>query len=332
MNGRCCLWRVWVMLIAVTMSFGLGAKSNNKHRKGGSRAIAGEYIVMLEMPEGATQDEVAALAADVAGTYHIRVDELWSDVTTAFFTHMNDERAAEVSLDPRVRLVEENVEWELSSTIQTNIDPATCDPTSGTCSVVGDNRLWHLDRIDQNLPTPSLTQSYCTTGAGRVVYVVDTGVDKNHQEFAPGGTRVLKGYNASLDGMDADDPCIGFAIPPGDHVEERANYVLELGRSGHGTGVASLVGGRRLGVARNVTIIPVKIARCDRYSARLHRTSTQYVQNETMFVVTPVRYYRALTTGQTGSVSPTWSTTSNVNRRRRYVAVRVIVPCRVFYR
>jgi hypothetical protein len=68
---------------------------------------------------------------------------------------MSSDHADTVSLDSRVKYVEANVEWELSSVFATDVDPKTCDPTLGNCAPVVDNRLWHLDRIDSNTPVPS---------------------------------------------------------------------------------------------------------------------------------------------------------------------------------
>ena len=303
------------IFVAILASPHVEAKNDKKLRRGGARDIAGEYIVTLAIADTASYEDVHLLAGDVAVTYELTIDEVWAYAGAAFFTRMTDERAAVVSNDPRVSFVEANAEWDLSAEIPTNVDPITCDPTSTTCGPVMDNRLWHLDRIDNNTPTPSLSQSYCTTGTGVTVYVVDTGVNKNHQEFGPGGARVLKGFNASQDGMDADDPCVGFASPPGLNAEAWGNYLLELGRGGHGTAVASLVGGRRIGVAKNVTIVPVKVSRCDRYSARMRLNSRAYVQNETMFIVNTMngnrQYYRALDGGISApSEAATWPTTT----------------------
>ena len=75
--------------------------------------------------------------------------------------------------------MEENAQWYLSSTPQqqqTNINPITCDPAVTTCTGAGlvtDNRLWHLDRADQNYADPTNDYSYCTNGTGVTVYVVD---------------------------------------------------------------------------------------------------------------------------------------------------------------
>lgn len=297
------------LILSALTSLPLEAKNDKKHRRAPGREIANEYIVALEVADAATAEEIFALAGDVAAAYELTVDEVWAHAGAAFFTRMSSEHADTVSSDARVKFVETNVEWELSSVIATAVDPKTCDPTVGNCVPVLDNRLWHLDRIDGNTPLPSLSQSYCTTGADQTVYVVDTGVDKNHQEFGPDGARVLKGFNATLDGMDADDPCVGFAAAPGEHLEGKSNYILELTRASHGTAVASLVGGRRIGVAKNVTIIPIKVARCDRYAARLRLASSFYAQNETMFTAVGPRYYRALNSGTTGASEPaSWPT------------------------
>lgn len=148
------------------------------------------------------------------------------------------------------------------------------------------------------------------------VYVFDTGVNKFHNEFAPGGARVQSGFNASGDLMPADDPCVGFALAPtGVYANiESIFYRDELIANGHGTAVASALGGRRVGIAKNVTIVPIKVSRCDFNSARYRISAHFYPQNETMWRTTNGGYsgvvlYRALNGGTTaGTEPPSWPT------------------------
>ncbi|MBX3712531.1 MAG: S8 family serine peptidase [Lysobacter sp.] len=95
---------------------------------------------------------------------------------------------------------------------------------------------WGIDRIDQrNLP---LNQSYTydTTASGVHAYIVDTGVLGTHAQFSG---RMGNGYTAINDGRGTTD-C-----------------------NGHGTHVAGTVGGSTHGVAKGVTIHPVRVLGCD---------------------------------------------------------------------
>ncbi|MCX6411275.1 MAG: S8 family serine peptidase [Actinobacteria bacterium] len=92
-----------------------------------------------------------------------------------------------------------------------------------------------LDRIDQrNLPLNS-TYTYTATGAGVKAYIIDTGILGAHSDF---GGRVLSGYTAISDGNGTTD-C-----------------------NGHGTHVAGTVGGTTYGVAKGVSLVPVRVLSC----------------------------------------------------------------------
>lgn len=92
-----------------------------------------------------------------------------------------------------------------------------------------------LDRIDQlSLPLNN-TYQYEETGAGVRAYVVDTGVRPTHQEITG---RVEPGFSLVNDGLNSAD-C-----------------------NGHGTHVSALLGGTTRGVAKGVTIVPVRVFNC----------------------------------------------------------------------
>ena len=94
---------------------------------------------------------------------------------------------------------------------------------------------WGLDRIDQqNLPLSS-SYSYPSTGAGVTVYVLDSGV-ANHPDF---GGRVTQGFTTFNDGMSGRFDC-----------------------AGHGTHVAGTIGSNTFGVAKAVTIVPIRVMNC----------------------------------------------------------------------
>ncbi len=95
---------------------------------------------------------------------------------------------------------------------------------------------WGIDRTDQrNLPLNS-TYTYNADGSGVHAYIVDTGVNLTHNEFTG---RVGNGYDAVTSGGSASD-C-----------------------NGHGTHVAGTVGGTTYGLAKNVTIHPVRVLDCN---------------------------------------------------------------------
>ena len=94
---------------------------------------------------------------------------------------------------------------------------------------------WGLDRIDQRAGL-STTYEHTATGSGVTAYVLDTGVLPSHAELV--GRVAAPGFSAIADGLGTGD-C-----------------------NGHGTHVAGTIGGTVYGVAKGVTIVPVRVLDC----------------------------------------------------------------------
>lgn len=105
---------------------------------------------------------------------------------------------------------------------------------------------WGLDRIDQRDSLPAsvnnYSYSYRHTANNVNVFVIDSGIRASHVEFlnpAGSASRVTPGVSFVPDNQGSND-C-----------------------HGHGTHVAGTVGGRTAGVAKDVTLIPVRVLDCD---------------------------------------------------------------------
>jgi serine protease len=96
---------------------------------------------------------------------------------------------------------------------------------------------WGLDRIDQALRPLDGSYSYARAGAGVKAYIFDTGIRSSHVDLAG---RVAAGWYDPVFAAKGTEDC-----------------------NGHGTHVAGTVGGTTHGVAKSVTLVPVRVLDCN---------------------------------------------------------------------
>jgi hypothetical protein len=206
-------------------------------RKSG-KAVPGQYIVALEDRDGSNAAEHATALANAYGG---RILAVYDAVLSGFAIELPEAAAQALARNPKVRFVEENAVVRISN--------GQTSTTYQNTSFSADWQwgLWHLDRTDQRqLWDRGLDGKfgYCATGQDVVAYIVDTGIRADHAEF---GGRVMQGVDFSDAPGTATDPCNSGRTIDG----------------GHGTAVASLLGGGNLGVAKGIDLVPVRVLNCE---------------------------------------------------------------------
>ena len=144
-----------------------------------------------------------------------------------------------------------------------NVEDVELDQLAYT-SAIQPNATWGLDRIDQvSLPLDT-NYNYTSTGVNVDAYVIDTGIRTTHSEYVG---RVKDGYSSITDENSFSD-C-----------------------NGHGSHVSGTIGGSTYGVAKSVSLIPVRVLGCDgigaisgiisgiNWAITNHQSSTKAVAN-----------------------------------------------------
>jgi subtilisin family serine protease len=152
----------------------------------------------------------------------MKVERTLSKAFKGVIGEFSASEVSEIKRNPRVLYVEKDGKVQTTAFYST---PVTVNPVPS----------WGLDRVNQrNLPLDN-RYSFQYDGQGVKAYVVDTGINSTHAQFAG---RVLPGNSQIADGRGTED-C-----------------------NGHGTHVAGTIGGSTVGIARNISIVPVRVLDC----------------------------------------------------------------------
>jgi len=189
------------------------------------------YIVVLQ--DGVT-DDIDVLKSDFVEMHGAKSVYVWKHALKGFTFEMNAQQAAMVSRDPRVKIVEED----------------------GLVNIAGAAPGWNTDRIDTRM-SPRLDGIYdnCSTGLNVRAYVVDTGIWKDHDEFS----NLVGGVSRVAQGWDYQQARYGGA---NQSVNPPCGTDTSSYNGSHGTAVASILGGRTMGAAPEVTLVSVRVGDC----------------------------------------------------------------------
>jgi subtilisin family serine protease len=200
-------------------------------RGSSARSVTGEYIVVLKDSSAmraaglGSPDTVVSEASSRSRKLGVAIEHTYSHALLGYSAKLTAAQLARVRQDPAVAYVQPNQTYHATTTER--------------------DAPWGLDRVDQRGAKLNSRYYYTNTGKGVTAYIVDTGIRGSHLDFTRDTTgstvpsRVTGGVDEIGDGHGTSD-C-----------------------AGHGTHVAGVVGGTIFGVAKEVTLVPVRVLDCN---------------------------------------------------------------------
>jgi subtilisin family serine protease len=189
--------------------------------------VADEYIIVLK--RDLTSDDLVAHMNDLKSDFQFSTQKQTNSLITHWVIGKFLGFHARLSADMLAReRANEQVAYIDANGIARIVQDNEC--------VIQDDAIWNLARVNErDVSLVDDTYSYENKGAGVDVFIVDTGIRITHDEFIEG--RAIWGTNTVGDNNNND--C-----------------------NGHGTHVASTVAGAQYGLAKNATVIAVKVLSC----------------------------------------------------------------------
>jgi subtilisin family serine protease len=169
---------VLTLMIFVSSPTSSQAQKSRIHKK--PNKIENQYIVVLDdavVGEKGDYSIAPYIASEMAATYKGKVKHVYQHAINGFAIEMSEAEAEALSLDFRVKFVEED-------------GVVTADATQN-------NPPWGLDRIDQRNRPLNGTYVYNWTGSGVRAYIIDTGIRTAHTQFGGRASNVFDAFGGN---------------------------------------------------------------------------------------------------------------------------------------